>query len=113
MKELLKAEHLQIAFEQQDGLKNVVEDVSFSVNQGEAVGIVGESGSGKSMTSLAIMRLLAKDAKVIGGSIWFNGNDMLSLPQSELEQIRGKDMAMVFQEPMTSLNPVLTIGTQL
>lgn len=113
MKELLRVENLKICFPQEDSWKTVVEGVSFTVNEGEIVGIVGESGSGKSMTSLSIMRLLAKDAQASCGKILFQGKDMLTLSQKELEAVRGNEIAMVFQEPMTSLNPVLTIGTQL
>lgn len=113
MKELLKVKDLKISFPQQEGCKAVVEDVSFTVQEGEMVGIVGESGSGKSMTSLAIMRLLAKDAKIDHGRIEFDGRDIFNLSQQELQSLRGNDISMIFQEPMTSLNPVLTIGTQL
>lgn len=113
MEELLRIKNLKIAFPKQDGYRTVVDDVSFSVKQGEMVGIVGESGSGKSMTSLSIMRLLAKEASVQGGNIFFQGKDMLTMSQTELEQVRGNDVSMVFQEPMTSLNPVLTIEKQL
>ena len=113
MEEILRIENLKIAFPKQDGYRTVVDDVSFSVKQGEMVGIVGESGSGKSMTSLSIMRLLAKEASVQGGSILFQGKDMLTMSQTQLEQVRGNKVSMVFQEPMTSLNPVLTIGKQL
>jgi len=113
MKELLKVQNLKISFPEQDRFKTVVEDVSFTVQEGEMVGIVGESGSGKSMTSLAILRLLAKDAKIEQGIITFGSRNILDMPQIELQQLRGNEIAMIFQEPMTSLNPVLTIGTQL
>lgn len=113
MKELLKVEHLKIAFPQEEKQRVIVDDVSFTVNQGEMVGVVGESGSGKSMTSLSIMRLLAKEAQVTQGTILFDGKDMLKLSEPELNKVRGNEIAMVFQEPMTSLNPVLTIGRQL
>lgn len=113
MKELLKVKDLKISFPQQEGCKAVVEDVSFTVQEGEMVGIVGESGSGKSMTSLAIMRLLAKDAKIDHGRIEFEGREIFNLSHQELQSLRGNHISMIFQEPMTSLNPVLTIGTQL
>lgn len=113
MEELLKVEKLKITFPDKTAWKTVVEDVSFSVNQGEMVGIVGESGSGKSMTALSIMRLLSDEAVIQRGNIYFLGNDVLQYSQTELEKIRGNEVAMVFQEPMTSLNPVLTIGKQL
>ncbi len=113
MKELLKVEHLTIAFPQEEGNKVVVDDVSFMVKEAEMVGVVGESGSGKSMTALSIMRLLAKEAKIPKGNIIFDGKDMFHLSQTDLQELRGNELAMVFQEPMTSLNPVLTIGRQL
>lgn len=113
MKELLKVEHLKMAFLQKTDQKVIVDDVSFTVNQGEMVGVVGESGSGKSMTALSVMSLLAKEAQILEGTVFFNGKNLLKSSRSELQEIRGKDIAMVFQEPMTSLNPVLTIGKQL
>ena len=113
MIKLLQVEELSIAFPQNKGTKNVVDEVSFFVEEGEMVGIVGESGSGKSMTSLAIMRLLAREAIVTSGKVMFAGKNVLDMKQAELEHIRGNEMAMVFQEPMTSLNPVKTIGSQL
>ncbi|KQZ87032.1 glutathione ABC transporter ATP-binding protein [Mesorhizobium sp. Root157] len=97
-----------------DGVwKSVVQDVSFHVAPGETVAIVGESGSGKSVTSLSIMRLLAKGSSRIDGRIILNGKDVLSLPEKEMRQVRGNDAAMIFQEPMTSLNPIFTIGRQI
>jgi oligopeptide/dipeptide ABC transporter ATP-binding protein len=97
-----------------DGVwKSVVQDVSFDVAPGETVAIVGESGSGKSVTSLSIMRLLAKGSSRIDGRIMLNGKDVLSLPEKEMRQVRGNDAAMIFQEPMTSLNPIFTIGRQI
>jgi ABC-type glutathione transport system ATPase component len=93
--------------------KTVVRDVSFDVMPGETVAIVGESGSGKSVTSLSIMRLLAKGSSRIEGKIVLNGKDILSLSDREMRQVRGNDAAMIFQEPMTSLNPVFTIGRQI
>ncbi|MCO7728908.1 ABC transporter ATP-binding protein [Brucella intermedia] len=93
--------------------KPVVDDVSFDVNPGETVAIVGESGSGKSVTSLSIMRLLQKDTSRIEGSIRLGNRELLTLPEEEMRQIRGNDIAMIFQEPMTSLNPLFTIGDQI
>ncbi len=93
--------------------KTVVRDVSFDVMPGETVAIVGESGSGKSVTSLSIMRLLAKGSSRIEGSIFLNGKDILALSDREMRRVRGVDAAMIFQEPMTSLNPVFTIGRQI
>ncbi|MGO8657083.1 ATP-binding cassette domain-containing protein, partial [Rhizobium ruizarguesonis] len=87
--------------------------VSFDVMPGETVAIVGESGSGKSVTSLSIMRLLAKGSSRIDGAITLNGKDVLALPEKEMRWVRGNDAAMIFQEPMTSLNPIFTIGRQI
>ena len=91
----------------------VVKNISFDVMPGETVAIVGESGSGKSVTSLSIMRLLARGSSRIEGSIRLNGRDLLALPETEMRKVRGKDAAMIFQEPMTSLNPIFTIGRQI
>ena len=90
-----------------------VRELSFSVAPAETLAIVGESGSGKSLTALALMRLLPKTARVASGRIELEGNDLLALPEIEMRQRRGRDIAMIFQEPMTSLNPVLTIGRQI
>ncbi len=91
----------------------VLEGISFALEAGSCIGIVGESGSGKSMTALSLLRLLPPAARVAGGSIAFDGRDILALPQAELTSLRGKDIAMVFQEPMNALNPVMTIGAQI
>ncbi|MGY5802456.1 ABC transporter ATP-binding protein [Rhizobium sp. LEGMi12c] len=93
--------------------RTVVKDISFDVMPGETVAIVGESGSGKSVTSLSIMRLLARASSRIEGSVKLNGRDLLALPEAEMRKVRGKDVAMIFQEPMTSLNPIFTIGRQI
>ena len=90
-----------------------VDGVSFSVRPGEVVGLVGESGSGKSVTSLAVMGLLPRRGVRVGGSVRFEGKDLLTLPRDQLTDMRGRDLAMVFQDPMTSLNPVVPIGTQV
>ena len=91
-----------------------VEDVSYAVRPGEMVAIVGESGSGKSVSALAIMRLLpAGTARITKGSVRFDGRELLTLSDEEMRRIRGRDIAMIFQEPMTSLNPVLKIGLQI
>jgi peptide/nickel transport system ATP-binding protein len=91
----------------------VVRDVSFDVNAGETVAIVGESGSGKSVTSLSIMRLLAQDSSRVEGQVLLNGRDILALPEKDMRGVRGNDASMIFQEPMTSLNPIFTIGRQI
>jgi peptide/nickel transport system ATP-binding protein len=88
-------------------------DFGFSVGEGETVAIVGESGSGKSLTALAIMRLLPRTARIAAGSIHFQGRNLLELPEPEMRKVRGREIAMIFQEPMTSLNPVLTVGKQV
>ena len=88
-------------------------DVSFELYAGETLGIVGESGCGKSITSLAVMRLLPQAAKVAGGSVSLRGENLLEKTEAEMHDIRGKDVAMIFQDPLTCLNPVLTIGFQI
>ncbi|RYY35281.1 MAG: ABC transporter ATP-binding protein [Sphingobacteriaceae bacterium] len=110
---MLKVDNLHIGFKTQNGLFEAVKGVSFTINKGETVGIVGESGSGKSVTSLAIMRLLDKKQTTINGQILLDDVNMCSLPESAMRQLRGDHIAMIFQEPMTSLNPVLTCGYQV
>ena len=104
---------LHVRFETSRGTVRAVEGISYTVNRGEIVAIVGESGCGKSVSSLAIMRLLAKTGRVTQGRITFDGRDLLALSDEEMREIRGRDISMIFQEPMTSLNPVLTIGVQI
>ncbi len=114
MSDLLVFTNYSMGFRNDDGeVINMLDNVSFTVKEGKAVGIVGESGCGKSMTNLSIMRLLPSSAVIQGGKILFKGNNLLKLSQHEMEAIRGKDIAMIFQEPMTSLNPVLNIGFQI
>ncbi len=116
---LLEVDNLQTHFFTEQGIVKSVDGVSFSVNAGETLAVVGESGSGKSVTSLSIMGLIPADAgRVVGGSMRFkrrNGDtvDLARLSQSQLRQLRGNEIAMVFQEPMTSLNPVFTLGEQI
>ncbi|MFM9942722.1 MAG: ABC transporter ATP-binding protein [Hyphomicrobiaceae bacterium] len=110
---LLEVENLQTHFRTPDGVNRAVDGVSFSVNTGETLAIVGESGCGKSVTAMSILRLIPEPPGKIAGSIRFNGQDLLALPENDMRQIRGNDISMVFQEPMTSLNPVLTIGRQI
>jgi peptide/nickel transport system ATP-binding protein len=105
---LLEVDHLSIYFRDQA----VVRDLSFSVGQGEVLGLVGESGSGKSLTSLSILRLLDAAARV-EGSIRFEGQDLLALPPEQMRPYRGSKIAMIFQEPMTALNPVMPVGRQI
>jgi oligopeptide/dipeptide ABC transporter ATP-binding protein len=111
---LLKIDSLQTYFFSAAGVVKAVDGISFDVNQGETIAIVGESGCGKSVSALSILRLVADPpGRIIGGSICFRDRDLLTLSDEEIREVRGKDIAMVFQEPMTSLNPVLTIGRQL
>src|SRR5688500_16080098 len=111
---LLEVENLHVHFVTTRGVVRAVEGISYKVRPGEVVALVGESGCGKSVSSLAIMRLLARPAgRVVGGRILFQGVNLLDLTEDEMREIRGRDIAMIFQEPMTSLNPVLTIGFQI
>ncbi|HET6606315.1 MAG TPA: ABC transporter ATP-binding protein [Rhodopila sp.] len=110
---LLEVENLQTHFATLDGVVRAVEGLSFQVNAGETVGIVGESGCGKSVTSMSILRLVQTPPGKISGSIRFQGRDLLTLTEKEMQGIRGNAISMIFQEPMTSLNPVLTVGKQI
>ena len=111
---VLQVDDLRTHFFTRDGVVRAVDGVSFKVAAGETIGIVGESGCGKSVTSLSIMRLIPpKSGRTVGGTIRFDGQDLLKLPEAEMRKIRGNRIAMIFQEPMTSLNPVLTIGDQI
>ncbi|MFY9382900.1 MAG: ATP-binding cassette domain-containing protein, partial [Acetomicrobium sp.] len=111
---LLDVQNLKTYFYIEDVVIPAVDSVSFAVQVGETLGIVGESGSGKSVTALSIMRLIpSPPAKIVGGKVLFKGEDLLFKSEDEMRQIRGNEISMVFQEPMTSLNPVLTIGTQI
>ncbi|MCB5203560.1 ABC transporter ATP-binding protein [Neorhizobium sp. T786] len=110
---VLSVRNLTTSFLVDGEWKTVVRDVSFSVAPGETVAIVGESGSGKSVTSLSVMRLLQPDSSRVQGKVMLGGRDLLSLPESEMRKVRGNDIAMIFQEPMTSLNPLFTIGDQI
>jgi dipeptide transport system ATP-binding protein len=111
--EMLEVRDLSVSFETRRGLVNVIEGLSFTVHAGRTLGIVGESGSGKSVTSLAIMGLLPPTARVTSGQILFGGRDLLKVSEAELQAIRGSRLAMIFQDPMTSLNPSFTVGYQL
>ena len=111
---LLEIDDLRVHFVTSRGVVQAVDGVSYKVNPGEIVAVVGESGCGKSVTALSVMRLLAKPAgQIVGGRVLFQGRDLLTLDDEQMREIRGRDIAMIFQEPMTSLNPVLTIGLQI
>ena len=110
---LLEVRDLTTTIKLRRGSIRPVDGVSFSVKHGEILGLVGESGSGKSMTALSIMRLLPPAAQVPTGSVRFNGVDLLRLNRSQMRDVRGKEISMVFQEPMTALDPAFTIGSQL
>jgi peptide/nickel transport system ATP-binding protein len=110
---LLQVENLQTHFRTPDGVNRAVDGVSFHVEEGETLAVVGESGCGKSVTANSILRLVPEPPGKIAGSIRFRGKDLLKLSEREMRNIRGNDISMIFQEPMTSLNPVLTVGRQL
>ncbi|ARC37363.1 ABC transporter ATP-binding protein [Paracoccus yeei] len=111
---VLDIRNLKVDFTTRRGTAHVLDDVSFSVAPGELLAIVGESGCGKSMTALSVLGLIpSPPGKIVGGSILFQGNDLILLPPAEMRRIRGGDIAMIFQEPMTSLNPVFTCGEQI
>ncbi len=111
---ILKVDGLKTYFQTEDGVVKAVDGISFDLKKGETLGIVGESGSGKSVTNLSIMRLIPQPpGKIAGGDVIFDGVDVLALPIDEVRKIRGKRIAMIFQDPMTSLNPFLKISTQL
>src|SRR3989440_1207934 len=109
MSHLLEVRNLQTHFPTRAGLVRAVDGVSFYVDRGELLGVVGESGCGKSITALSIMRLIAPPGKIVGGEILFDGRDLLQLSNAEMRGVRGNDVAMIFQDPMTSLNPVFSV----
>ena len=110
---LLEVKDLQTQFPTRSGLVRAVDGVSFYLDRGELLGLVGESGCGKSITALSVMRLIAPPGKIVNGEILFDGKDLLKLSDAEMRQMRGDDIAMIFQDPMTSLNPVFTVGEQI
>jgi peptide/nickel transport system ATP-binding protein len=109
---LLDVQHLTVRFGQKDAAP-VVNDVSFSIAPGETLGLVGESGSGKSVTAFSILRLLQPPGQVTGGRIIFDGQDLLALPEREMRAVRGARISLIFQEPITALNPVMRVGDQI
>ena len=111
---LLRVEHLTTAFHTDRGTLRAVDDVSFSLKKGETLAVVGESGCGKSVTALSIMRLIpSPPGRIESGKIDFLGKELTSLPEPEMRKVRGDKISMIFQEPMTSLNPVYSVGAQI
>lgn len=113
MNKLLEVKNLSTSFFTKFGEVKAVNNISFDLEPGQVLAIVGESGSGKSVTSMSVMRLVAKGGKIVNGQILFEGKDLASLSEKEMTKIRGKEISMIFQDPMTCLNPVFTIGNQM
>src|SRR6478752_2389720 len=111
--DLVRVENLRIQFPPWNAPVRIIEDVSFQVRAGETMGIVGESGSGKTLSSLAILNLLPPPARITGGRIMFDGENLAAKSQGEMQKLRGRRLAMVFQNPGYSLNPLMTVGAQL
>ncbi len=110
---VLQVKGLKTQFFTDDGVVQAVDDISFDLHAGETLGIVGESGCGKSVTALSILRLVQEPGRIVAGQILFRGNDLVTMPEDDVRQIRGKDIAMIFQDPLSSLNPVLRVGFQI
>ena len=110
---MLEVKNLQTHFSLDQGVIKAVDGVDLRVAQGETLALVGESGCGKTVTALSILRLIDEPGRIVGGTVLFKGQDLLRLTESEMLRIRGKEIAMVFQEPMSSLNPLLTVGDQV
>jgi len=114
MGRLLEVKGLKTQFFTQDGVVHAVNGITYHLNEGETLGIVGESGCGKSVSVLSVMRLIPQPpGRIVDGEVWFDGRDIMGLQEDEVRQVRGNRIAMIFQDPMTSLNPVLTIGQQV
>jgi ABC-type dipeptide/oligopeptide/nickel transport system ATPase component len=112
-KPLLEVRNLVTEFHTDDGLVRAVDDVSFELGASESIGIVGESGSGKSVTALSIMRLVGKPGRIVSGKVLFEGQDLSGFSEGQMRDLRGNDIGMIFQEPMTSLDPLYTVGYQI
>ena len=110
---LLSVSHLTTVFDLPGGPVAAVDDVSFEIREGETLGLVGESGSGKSVTALSIVRLVQPPGRIAAGSILFKGRDLRTLQEAGMRAVRGAEIALIFQEPMTALNPVFTVGDQI
>ena len=110
---LLDIDNLSVSFALRTGTVRAIKDVSFSLEKGRRLGLVGESGAGKSLTGFSIINLISKPGSITGGSIWFDGTDLAKLSYEQMRQIRGNRISMIFQDPMMTLNPVLTVGTQM
>ncbi len=110
---LLEVEHLTVTFERAGSVLKAVDDLTLTIEAGQTLGLVGESGSGKSVTALAILRLLQPPGRVTSGRILFQGRDLLGLPETEMRSVRGRCMSLIFQEPMTALNPTMRVGEQI
>src|SRR5690625_3693850 len=114
MSVVLEVKNLKTHFIHKKQVLPAVDGIDLTIRKGEITALVGESGSGKSMTSLSIMRLLpAPEGRIVEGEVYLNGRNLLALPEKQMRRVRGNEMAMIFQEPLNSLNPVLTIGSQI
>ena len=110
---LLDVQHLTVTFGGSPSVTCAVDDVSFQIMPGETLGLVGESGSGKSVTAFSILRLLQPPGRITGGRVIFEGRDLLAMPEREMREVRGARISLIFQEPMTALNPVMRVGDQI
>src|SRR5438067_5110590 len=110
---LLSVNDLKVSFRTEDGLVRAVDGISFTLDPGEVLGIVGESGSGKSVTMMSVMRLIIDPNAVFEGEVIYKGRDIMKLGRDEMREVRGSEIAMIFQDPMTSLNPVYRVGWQI
>ncbi|MGH2551995.1 MAG: ATP-binding cassette domain-containing protein, partial [Thermomicrobiales bacterium] len=110
---ILEIDGLKTQFPTPNGVAKVLDGLNLHVGRGEIVGLVGESGSGKSVTGFSIVRLLKRPGKIVEGSVKFDGNDLVTLSEKEIEEIRGKQISMIFQNPRSSLNPVISVGKQI